>query len=112
VILVVKYLTTYIQSGNVIFDCTTDKKANILEYQIQETILKTFGFEVPVIIRSVDELKEIISSNPLNNTDKKEGLYLTFLKESPVTDNLEEMTQCKFDTDKFKIIGKNIFINT
>ena len=47
-----KNVHTYIQSGNVIFQ--TEEKE--LEQKISGQIQKQFGFEVPVIILTIDDL--------------------------------------------------------
>src|SRR3989344_9460301 len=75
-----KNVTTYIQSGNVIFQSTqTDIVA--LSQKIEEKIHKTYQFQVAVIIRTIPELKQIIDENPFVK-DRHEDvtkLYITFL---------------------------------
>ena len=56
-------IRTYIQSGNIIFE--TEKTGSAyLEKQIGETILKHYGFSVPVVIRSRPEMETIYKNNP------------------------------------------------
>ena len=75
---------TYLQSGNVIFtnkDQDPDKLGQIIRREIQ----KNFGFEVPVIVLTVDNLKQIIDHNPFikdSNRDQS-SLYVTFLSSKP-----------------------------
>lgn len=78
-----KNVHTYIQSGNVIFQ--TEEKE--LEQKISGQIQKQFGFEVPVIILTIDDLKQIIGNSPYKEDDTKEicHLYVTIL--SPVSVN-------------------------
>ena len=54
-------ITTYIQSGNVIFE--TKKKKN-LEEIISKAINAQYDFDVPVIIRTVEELQTAFHNNP------------------------------------------------
>jgi uncharacterized protein (DUF1697 family) len=75
---------TYLQSGNVIFtnkDQDTDKLGQIIRREIQ----KNFGFEVPVIVLTIDKLKQIIDHNPFINDSNKDqsSLYVTFLLSKP-----------------------------
>lgn len=75
---------TYLQSGNVIFtnkDQDPDKLGQIIRREIQ----KNFGFEVPVIVLTVDKLKQIIDHNPFINDSNKDqsSLYVTFLLSKP-----------------------------
>ena len=103
-------IQTYIQSGNVIFEA--DSKANnvALSNGIEQSILKTYGFEVPVIIRTADEIKHAISNNPfLKIKAEVEGLFLTFLKSIPSTEKLANVKSFDFSPDQFEIIGKDVF---
>lgn len=103
-------IITYIQSGNVIFDYERNAEAKKLEDEIQRIISKTYGFDVPVIVRTVDEIKHSISNNPFLDANEIERLHLTFLKEAPDRINLEQINEYSFPTDDFKIIGKEVFI--
>jgi uncharacterized protein (DUF1697 family) len=77
-------ITSYVQSGNVVF---TGKKAapNELAISITQQIAKDFGFQVPVIVLTIDTLKQIIASNPFINDSEKDIAYLhvTFLSSHP-----------------------------
>lgn len=55
-------VTTYIQSGNVIFQSSEVKE--VLQIKMEKDIHKAFGFSTPVILRTDQEFKEIISSCP------------------------------------------------
>ena len=104
-------ISTYIQSGNVIFDYDRIVEAKELEEKIQEAIFDTYGFEVPVIIRSVNEIEHSILNNPFLDSNEIERLYLTFLKETPNTINLEKINEYNSPTDNFKIMDKDVFIS-
>src|SRR5436853_2560798 len=75
---------TYIQSGNIIFKSksASDKK---LAKRIEDAIYERYSFNVPVIIRNIEEMKHAISTNPLlkqSNIDT-EKLHITFLAQIP-----------------------------
>lgn len=59
-----KDVATYIQSGNVVFKSNQKLPDTELAKKVEEAILKKYDFEVPVIIRSEEEMKKTISSNP------------------------------------------------
>ena len=75
---------TYIQSGNVVFESRETDTHN-LETKIQQAITETFGFNVPVIIRTADEWTESIVNNPFwkEKDADIDRLHLTCLKEVP-----------------------------
>src|SRR5690625_2933054 len=59
-----KNVTTYIQSGNLIFN--SDKPNSELENKLEKAITEKFGFDVPVIVRTEKELESSIRKNPLD----------------------------------------------
>jgi uncharacterized protein (DUF1697 family) len=75
---------TYIQSGNVIFQSEAIESARI-EKMISHQILTVFGFEVPVIVLSAEQLKKIICNNPFSKDPDRDPSYMhvTFLHSSP-----------------------------
>lgn len=77
-------VTTYVQSGNVIFS-GQDIEIRVLEKNIYQQIEKEFGFQVPVILLSIEMLKHIIENNPFvedKNKDKS-FFHVTFLSSKP-----------------------------
>ncbi|MFK8006001.1 MAG: DUF1697 domain-containing protein [Saprospiraceae bacterium] len=105
-------IITYIQSGNVIFESKKKNNNNVFTRKIKEAIFEKYGFDVPVIIRSVKEIKSIVKNHPF---EKKEGcqienLCLTFLSEIPTAENLEKINTYDYAPDLFQIIEDNAFI--
>ena len=82
-------LVTYIQSGNVAFDATESDTA-ILRRTIESRLADSLGYPVPVIVRSVDELKQVIAANPFPPADNNSKLtiYVTFLADEPSADGI------------------------
>lgn len=79
-------ITTYVQSGNVIF--TADEEdTGTLERQISAGIKKDFGFEVLTMVLTIAKLKQIIENNPFSkDPDKDENyLHVTFLSSKPLS---------------------------
>jgi uncharacterized protein (DUF1697 family) len=73
-----------VQSGNVVFtgkEAEPDEIAQTITLQIN----KDFSFDVPVIVLTIDSLKQIIDSNPfLKDSDKDTAfLHVTFLSSKP-----------------------------
>ena len=56
-------LRTYVQSGNVVL--SSDAAPAELEEQSERLIAERFGFEVPVVSRTRDELAAVVKRNPL-----------------------------------------------
>jgi len=103
-------ITTYIQSGNVIFT-SGETVPSKLASKIAEAIKTDFGFDVPVIVLSADELKTIISNNPLNNgTNDTAFLHVTFLTEKPAAFKFSDIEAKKQGDEEIIISGKVVYL--
>ena len=59
---------TYIQSGNIVFESSLTDRTQ-LETSIAQSIHDNYGFDVPVIVRTVAEIQQIYSSHPFQAAD-------------------------------------------
>jgi uncharacterized protein (DUF1697 family) len=86
-----KNVTTYVQSGNVMF-AAKPIDLNKLELMISTEIKKDFGFDVPVIVFTIEKLKQVIENNPFLKDHNKDvsSVYVTFLASKP--DNYDTQT--------------------
>jgi len=77
-----KNVKTYIASGNVLFE-SNEKDVSKLEAKIEKEILKTFGFDVVVFVRTREELEKIVKLNPFAKIKiDKPKFYVLFMKEN------------------------------
>jgi uncharacterized protein (DUF1697 family) len=103
---------TYIQSGNVIFSYQTDLPEHDLSLIIERAILKKFNYNVPVMIRTIEEMKKLIRVNPFlteENFDPSK-MAVMFLYEEPLNAQVQKVINIDYPPDKFKIVGSEIFI--
>ena len=79
-----KSVKTYVQSGNVIFKSKGSKIDGVVQ-TISSQIKKDFGFDVPVIVLTIDKLKKIIENSPFSKDLRKDAsfLHVTFLSLKP-----------------------------
>jgi uncharacterized protein (DUF1697 family) len=103
---------TYIQSGNVVFESDLKLSNADLEVKIQYAIIETFGFDVPVIVRTAVEWAISIVNNPFWKEEDADidRLHLTCLKEIPSPELLEKIKPFQYLPDRYEIIGKNVFV--
>lgn len=104
-------VTTYIQSGNVVFQ--SGREAHfVLEKKIKSAIQDIFGFSVPVMVKTKEEWEEIISRNPF--VGKKDidasKLHVTFLSDTPNQVVVEEILGMKYGDDQCFFSGKEIYL--
>lgn len=99
---------TYVQSGNVVFDSKGQdpvKLGKSIEAQIQET----FGFSVPILIRSADDFRRILESHPFKNEDLVRVL-VTFLYEPPEQSKLDDLSRYEDKVDRFALGEQEIYL--
>jgi uncharacterized protein (DUF1697 family) len=89
----------------------SDKQSTELENTLEKGIKEKFGFDVPVIVRSLKELQTSIDKNPFytKNADINQ-LHLTFLKDKPTKENVEKAMNYNYEPDKFQINKRVVFI--
>lgn len=106
-----KSIATYIQSGNIIFE-TDIKDTTVLEDQISAAIEKHFGFEVPVMVLTPDELKTVVNRNPFKDQVMEDPMqpYVAFLSKKPETEALETLSSIDFGGDRFVNIDKTLYL--
>lgn len=79
-----KNVKTYIASGNVLFETPeTDPKA--VTELIEEGLRNSLGYEIRVILRTMSELADLVSSGPFKDVPQPENvrLYVTFFAKEP-----------------------------
>ncbi|MFP3122765.1 DUF1697 domain-containing protein [Ectobacillus funiculus] len=99
---------TYIQSGNVIFD-SPEESADIL-YKIETELENVLGYKVTSIIRTADELEEIIKQNPFSASEDVEKQYVTFLHREPTVEAADRLMSYKNDVDDFCVTHREVFL--
>ncbi|MDX9881998.1 MAG: DUF1697 domain-containing protein [Prolixibacteraceae bacterium] len=77
-------VVTLLNSGNVIFDAHRGCDGE-LEKIISVSLEKNFGFPVPVLLRTADDILDVIRDNPFGNIEitRDLRLYVSFLKHIP-----------------------------
>jgi uncharacterized protein (DUF1697 family) len=77
-------VATYKQTGNVIFK-TKDTNPKEIKIKIENYLNVTLGFEVPVFLRTIPQLKEILTDDPFKNQSSEGTSFLvTFLDAPPI----------------------------
>lgn len=101
-------ITTYIQSGNILFE--SDANATEIAGTVKQLIFDTYGFDVPVILRTAHEFQELFMNNPFLETAEISQLHVTFLDEIPRNELINGLSNKSFEPDEVTLIGKNAFI--
>jgi uncharacterized protein (DUF1697 family) len=101
---------TFIASGNVIFNSTSENIAT-LERRIEGQLHKALGYEVKVFIRTESELAALARYKPFKSSQLKSALALNvgFLSE-PVADKAKKaVVAMTSEIDEFHVRGREVF---
>ncbi|MFT4221375.1 DUF1697 domain-containing protein [Dysgonomonas sp.] len=109
-------VSTYIQSGNVLF--SSDKGEEELKPRLENTIQKSFGLDIPVILRSIPQLEKIKAGMPfseeeiseMENSAEGEALYLFLFAQNPSLKDIERILVYKGGSDRFEIRGRDMYV--
>lgn len=105
-----KGVETYLQSGNVIFtskETSTEK----LSLKISSAIKKQFGFDVQLIVVTLEEIEQVIKKNPFIKKKKEaEKLYVVFLSEKPLIENMDKLNSIDYAPEEYIIDEKYIYL--
>ena len=104
-----KNVLTYIQSGNVVFECATSIAR--VQSAVGAAIEKKFGFNPPFVLRQVGELQDVLKKNPFLKAGAKEDeLHVVFLSGEPTREAIARLEQNRVPPDEFIIRGKEIYL--
>jgi uncharacterized protein (DUF1697 family) len=103
-------VTTYIQSGNVVFR-PNGSRSN-LAVDLARRIERDFGLRVPVILRSAAEWRKLLRSNPfLRGGAEDSGLHVMFLAEPPAVAAVAELDPLRSPPDEFRVVGREVYLS-
>ncbi len=105
---------TYIQSGNVIFETPAGAPAGAqkIAEAVQANIEKRFGFRIPVIVRTSQQLLKTIRDNPfLAAVDDQKALHVYFLANSPNARAIAALDPGRSAPDAFHVRGQEIYLH-
>jgi uncharacterized protein (DUF1697 family) len=104
-------VSTFIQSGNVFFE-SEERPEAVLEAEVEEHLRRALGHEVPVVLRTVEEVRHLVQSEPFSG--RAEGpdakWYVAFLKREPLRPPSLPLFSPKRDLELFRVQGKDAFL--
>lgn len=100
---------TYIQSGNIVFKSEHKGDIGFLEKSIEE---KFTTKNVSVILKTPEELQQIIANNPFaNEPDFNPKInYVSFLQATPEKQRVEQFNTLTFGEDLFIVAGDVLYL--
>ena len=101
---------TFIQSGNVIFNAPTRMAAQVPRL-VAQRIEESFGYKIPVVLRSLVQLEDAISNNPfLCASADPDFLHVMFLADLPAASKIETLDPQRSPGDEYIVRGREIYL--
>ena len=110
-------VTTYIQSGNVLFT-TADTDSAKLAAALESAISERFGIWSAVVVLGRDELTQVLAGNPYPDEPNPRLVHVVFLNAEPPADLLdriaaaESAAAAKGSRDTVQAAGHALFVHT
>lgn len=103
---------TYIQSGNVVFK-SVDSNIISLEEKIKKGIADTFGFDVPVLLKTRIDLIKILNESPFTRAEDIEDnkIYYVLLKSELDQAVIANIDQENYPNELFSITKNCVYLN-
>ncbi len=99
---------TYVQSGNIVL--SSAKKPDKVAADCERVIAEEFGFEVPVVVRTRDELAAIVKRNPLGKVATEPKRYqVSFLDRKPDAKLVKELKSLAADSEEFAANERELY---
>ena len=110
-------VTTYIQSGNVLFS-TAETETAKLAAALESAIAERFGIWASVVVLSRDELTAVLAGNPYPDEPNPRLVHVVFLNAEPPKDLLDRIAAAgsaaaaKGSRDTVRAAGPALFLHT
>jgi len=112
-------VSTYIQSGNVLFRADpADADPSALAAALAKAITGTLGVSAPVVVVARDELAEVIAANPFPDEADPKRVHAVLLSAPPGAEAAARIDQAlarstgKGARDELAIAGRTLYLHT
>jgi uncharacterized protein (DUF1697 family) len=99
-------VSTFIQSGNIVF--TT--RGSISSESLETAIAGRFGIAITVVLRTPDELKRVVEANPFAHVDPSK-VHVGFLARKPSAAAVAGLDAERFRPEEFAVRGSDLYLH-
>ena len=111
-------VSTYIQSGNVLFTAAADTDTSALAAGLTRAIAAKLGVSSPVVVVSREELAQIVAANPFPAEPDPRRVHAVVLSEPPwpelavKLDAARAKSAAASEADQVLAIGRTLYLHT
>jgi uncharacterized protein (DUF1697 family) len=105
-----KYVRTYVQSGNVVFESMESNTAKLCK-TIEQGLSNSFGHEIAVLIRTTEEIQTIAKRNPFKKitTHAESKMFVTFVSKEIRPKPKAPLFSTRRDVEVIAVRGREFF---
>jgi len=96
---------TYIASGNAVF--RSDAKRGALAERLERAVLRTFGVDTPVMLRTPEEMAAVVERHPFG--DDTSHTQVAFLAAKPSAARVRAAGALEIGSDRVTVIGAEAY---
>jgi len=102
-------VTTHLQSGNIVLTSALGPRQ--LERKLGEQIAERLGLETDVIVRTRDELADVVARDPLGDVVDNPARYqVTFLAAKPAPSVVKKLRAADLGRERLVVSGREIYV--
>jgi uncharacterized protein (DUF1697 family) len=99
---------TYVQSGNIVLDA--DSAGEDLEASVARLIAERFGLEVPVVVRTAEQIAEVVGLDPLGDVASDPRRYqVSFCAAPPAPELVRQLETVAAGEERVVAHGREIY---
>jgi uncharacterized protein (DUF1697 family) len=99
-------VSSYIQSGNVLFTNESSDRA-ALARQLEQAVEESFGVSNPIVLRTFAELDRIVRGHPFDSDSAQ--TYVAFLVREP--EDAQALESLDVAPDRFEVVGDDVYLH-
>jgi uncharacterized protein (DUF1697 family) len=100
---------TVLQSGNVVLDA--DQEAGPLVRSVERAIERRFGFPVPTVVRTAEEVAAVLAEDPLGAVVTDPTRYVVSFSDGEIpADVAEALSSVDPGDDVYTIVGRELYL--
>lgn len=104
-------VSTYIQSGNVLFTAAGTRAATAVAERARAALEAELGVDSPMIVRSAKRMREVAAAHPLAKAgDLDKLLMVAFLSRKPKVAGVRALDPERCAPDSFEVRGSEVYL--
>jgi uncharacterized protein (DUF1697 family) len=101
-------VTTFIASGNVVFDHAERSEAKLCA-RMEAALTGEAGFDVPVMLRTRAQLERVLEKSPFSDQPTK-FVHVTFLARKPAVAAVQAIDASECAPESFAVVGREVYL--